>query len=526
MDEYLESFPSVRVAVIGDLMLDCYLYGEVSRISPEAPVPVMRAVSEKVVPGGAANVAANLASLGVQVDLVGLCGRDDTRDQLFASLAALGHIDVTRVVAAPDRRTTKKLRIIGARQQIVRIDHEDATPCDESVERECIEAAKEAIDAADVAVLSDYGKGLCSDRLVREVLEHAAAVGKQVLVDPKRPDFSAYRGASIVTPNRKELTDATQLPCETDEEAAAAVAKAQEACGANILLTRSEKGMSFFPLGGTPIHMPTVAQDVFDVSGAGDTVIAVLAAAVGAHIPVLEGMRLANHAAGIVVSKMGTATVTREELAASLSASDDGPEVGEGQRVDLAEAVALRWRWAKERLVVGVTNGCFDLLHPGHVTLLEEAARNCDRLIVALNSDASVRRLKGPTRPVQNETARAAIIGAIKGVSAVVVFPEDTPRDLLRALQPDVLVKGGDYTRDRVIGADIVEARGGRVVLVDLVTGQSTTNLVAVAGNAVRADEHEPRDERVDVPAPRRTMPTARPLDATGLTGAREAGIP
>lgn len=482
MKTFLDLFPGVRAAVIGDLMLDSYLHGEVTRISPEAPVPVMRATFEKVVAGGAANVAANLAALGLTVHVVGLCGADDARDQLVACLTAMGRVDCTRIVSTPHRRTTKKLRIIGAHQQIVRIDHEDMLPHDAALDDACVRAAVGAIDASDVVILSDYGKGVCSDRLLRAVIDHAAQTGKQVLVDPKRLDFSAYRGASIVTPNRKELTDATQMPCETDGEAAAAAAKVQEACGADVLLTRSEKGMSYFPVRGTPIHLATVAQDVFDVSGAGDTVVAVLAAAVGARVPLVDGMRMANHAAGIVVSKMGTATVTRDELLASLAAEHTSPEINDGRHVELDEAVALRWSWANERLTVGIANGCFDLLHPGHVALIRQAATSCDRLIMALNSDASVRRLKGPLRPLQDESARAAVIGAIKGVSAVVLFAEDTPLELIRALQPDVIVKGSDYTEDQVVGADVVKARGGRVVLVDLAPGHSTSNLVAAAG--------------------------------------------
>ena len=482
MKAFLDLLPEVSIAVVGDLMLDCYLHGEVSRISPEAPVPVLRATSERAVPGGAANVASNLAALGLRVHVVGVSGRDEARDRLVACLEAAGGVDCSRIVATPDRRTTTKLRIVGAHQQIVRVDHEDVVPCDAALEARCIAAALDAVDAADVVILSDYRKGVCSDALVRAVIDRAAGVGKRVLVDPKRRDLAVYRGASILTPNRKELTEATGLPCETDEEAAAAAARASAVTGANILLTRSEKGMSFFPVGGPPIHLATAAQDVFDVSGAGDTVVAVLAAALGAGIPILDGMRMANHAAGIVVSKMGTATVTRDELVASLAAEHASPVINDGRRLTLDEAVALRWSWAKERLTVGFTNGCFDLLHPGHVSLIRQAALGCDRLIMALNSDDSVRRLKGPLRPLQDENARAAVVGAIKGVSAVVLFAEDTPLELIRALQPDVLVKGSDYTEDQVVGADVVKARGGRVVLVDLAPGHSTTNLVAAAG--------------------------------------------
>ena len=364
MQTYLELLPSCSVAVIGDLMLDCYLYGDVSRISPEAPVPVMRATSEKAVPGGAANVAANLAALGLSVRVVGLTGRDEVRDQLIESMRAMGGVDCSGVIGTADRRTTRKLRIIGAHQQIVRIDHEDVVPCSAEVEAECVRAVRAAIDATDVAVISDYGKGMCSDRLLRCAIDHAAATGKKILIDPKRRDLAIYAGASILTPNRKELSDATGLPCESDDEAAAAVAQAQATCGAAILLTRSEKGMSLFPLEGPPIHLATVAQDVFDVSGAGDTVMAVLAAAIAADIPLVEGMRMANHAAGIVVSKLGTASVTRDELAASLAAEHASPSVNDGRLVDADEATALRWAWAKDKLSVGFANGCFDLLHP------------------------------------------------------------------------------------------------------------------------------------------------------------------
>lgn len=481
MHSYLDQFAQSRIAVIGDVMLDCYVSGSVNRISPEAPVPVMRVVEERAVPGGAANVAANLATLGLGVELVGLSGQDSAREELVEALRRIGDINCSGIVAVADRRTTKKLRIIGAHQQIVRVDHEDVGPCDDTVVERLLEAARDAIDAAQVVVLSDYNKGACSDVMIRAVIDHALSAGKKVLIDPKRSDLAVYRGASILTPNRKELTEATRMPCESDEEAAAAVAQAQKDCGADILLTRSEKGMSFFPASGTPIHLATVAQDVFDVSGAGDTVMAVLAASVAVAMPLTDGMRMANHAAGIVVSKLGTASVTRDELAVSLLAEHADPTAGDGRLLGRNDAVAVRWAWAREKLTVGFANGCFDLLHPGHVSLLRQAAEACDRLIVGLNTDFSVKRLKGSARPIQNEHARAEIMGAIKGVAAVVLFDEDTPLELLQALQPDIIVKGADYREDEVVGADIVRRRGGRVILADLREGQSTTGIVHAA---------------------------------------------
>ncbi len=472
------------MAVIGDLILDCYLHGAVSRISPEAPVPVVRSIAEDVVPGGAANVAANIATLGGVVEVVGPTGQDGARDSLIKRLHELGAVDTSGMIAVAGRPTTRKLRVLGARQQIVRVDEEDTSPFDSVSEDRLLEAAIKATDRADVVILSDYGKGALSDRILRQVIDRCNATHKSVLVDPKRLDLSAYRGATILTPNRAELTAATRLPCESDEEARLAAAAAQETSDANILLTRSEKGMSFFPLSGAPIHLATVAQDVFDVSGAGDTVIAVLGVALGAGLSILEAMKLANHAAGIVVAKVGTACVTPDELCASLASELASASVNDGRHISREQAIAQRWAWAAEKLTVGFANGCFDLLHPGHVSLIKQAAATCDRLIMALNSDASVRRLKGPSRPIQDEESRAAVMGAIKGVSAVVIFDEDTPLDLIKALQPDILIKGADYTEDKVVGAEIVRARGGRVVLAELEAGQSTSKLVAKAETA------------------------------------------
>ena len=479
MLSYIDRFSDLHIAVIGDVMLDCYLHGEVRRISPEAPVPVVRSVSQKWVPGGAANVAANLAVLGLKVSIVALVGKDEACERLTQALAEHGSVDVSHLVRLADRPTTKKLRIVGAQQQIVRVDEEDTSACGEAVEKLLIAAAIEAVKQADLVIFSDYGKGVLCANVMSAAIAAARNLKTPILVDPKQLDLSAYKGATILTPNRKELTDATQMPCESDMEAEMAARRAQQMSGADILLTRSEKGMSFFPIGGNAIHLATVAQDVFDVSGAGDTVIGVLGAALAAGVPMSDAMKMANHAAGIVVAKHGTAHVRREELLASLSAESISPLVNDGRLLTVEEAVALRWSWAKDKQTVGIANGCFDLLHPGHVSLIRQAAASCDRLIMALNSDASVRRLKGASRPIQNERARAQVMGSIKGVAAVVIFDEDTPFDLITALQPDIIVKGADYAEDKVVGADIVRARGGRVVLAELSPGHSTTRLVS-----------------------------------------------
>ncbi len=477
MRQLFDNLASCTVAVIGDMMLDVYLYGEVERISPEAPVPVVRLSSERSVPGGAANVAANIAHLGGSVRLVGVVGEDDGFTVLSRLLTERGRILLDGVVRSPDFPTIRKTRLLGHRQQIVRIDQERRGPPPREVEDAVAARAMAAMDHCDVAILSDYGKGTLTERVLGTILAHAKTTGKIVIVDPKRLDLSAYRGATIITPNRHELSLATGRPCETDEDASAAAAIASKISGADVLLTRSEKGMSYFPKDGAPIHLPTVAREVFDVSGAGDTVVAVLGICLAVGLPIADAMKAANHAAGIVVGKVGTALVSRDELFIDLSL-EGGQDVEDGRMLDLDTLVRLRGFWKSRGLTVGVTNGCFDLLHPGHVSLIRQAAGSCDRLILALNTDTSVRRLKGPSRPVQNETARATVIGALKGVAAVVLFDEETPYELIAALQPDLLVKGSDYTEDQVVGADIVRAGGGKILLAQLVAGQSTTRLI------------------------------------------------
>ncbi len=483
MRHVFEDLARARVAVIGDLMLDVYLQGEVERISPEAPVPVVRLASERAVAGGAANVAANVAHLGGRVDLVGVAGPDDGYATLSALLDAHGGIARDRVVVHDRCRTTRKTRLLGHNQQIARIDHEDRGPLPPEVDARVSEGAAAATAGADIVVLSDYGKGVVSDALLRAVFDAARGAGVRVIVDPKRRDLASYRGAAIVTPNRAELALATGHPCETDDDARAAAAIAIAMCGADILLTRSEKGMSYFPVDGEPIHLPTVAQEIFDVSGAGDTVVGTLALCLAAGLPIAEAMQAANHAAGIVVGKVGTALVSREELLADLMA-DGAADVEDGRLLDRDAGIALRAWWRRRGLSVGFTNGCFDLLHPGHASLIRQAAAGCDRLIMALNTDASVRRLKGPARPLQSEGARAEMVGAMKGVACVMLFDEDTPLELITALQPDLLVKGADYTEDTVVGAEVVKAGGGRVLLAQLVPDQSTTRLAARGAGA------------------------------------------
>jgi len=455
-----DSVPNLRFAVIGDVMLDCYLTGVVDRISPEAPVPVVRVQAERAVPGGAANVAANLASLGLNVSLVGLAGADAAHPQLVELLSAIGAVDCSGLLAVPGRRTTRKLRIIGGSQQLVRIDQEDIGDCSPEVETELQEQVVRAVAASNIVILSDYGKGTCSERLIRFVMTQAKAAGKKVLVDPKRNDLAIYQGAYVITPNRKELTDATGLLCETNEQAARAASKASRMSGANILLTRSEKGMSFFPVTGPASHLPTAAQDVFDVSGAGDTVIAVFAAALASDLPIAEAMRWANHAAGIVVSHLGTACVTREQLAAALA-----PEHGlcadvAAAVLDLASLLPLRKAWGRDRHVVGLASGVFEGISPAHIAQIARAAASCDRLVVAVTHD-----LEGadPAR-VASVQSRGEIVAGLKGVNATVICASSQLPCLAETLRPDVLIVGGDWPAAAIDPGALMERLGGQAV--------------------------------------------------------------
>jgi D-beta-D-heptose 7-phosphate kinase / D-beta-D-heptose 1-phosphate adenosyltransferase len=476
-------FTGRRVMVVGDLMLDKYLSGSVERLSPEAPVPVLLREAERAVLGGAANVCANLTALGAEVIVIGVIGRDEVGSVLVDLLRACPKLDTDHLVIDAGRPTTCKIRVMSGVHQMVRIDAESTAEIGVEVEEAVVSAIEEGSSWADVVVVSDYAKGLCNNRVIRTVIDKAAEAGKASIIDPKRRDFLIYRDATLIKPNRRELADATGLPCETDQQAEAAALAALARTNAAILLTRSEHGMSYFERNKRPLHLKTAAQDVFDVSGAGDTVMALAALGTAAKLPAGELMRLANAAAGIVVGKIGTAVVSATELDEALEAESHQSEPNKGASVSLDEAVRRREEWRKRGLRVGFTNGCYDLLHPGHVSLLKSAAAECDRLIVAINSDQSVKRFKGPGRPVQDERSRAYVLGALSAVDLVVVFDEDTPAETIAALKPDLLVKGADWAMERVVGAETVRASGGRVLLVPLVKGHSTTTLISRAAD-------------------------------------------
>jgi D-beta-D-heptose 7-phosphate kinase/D-beta-D-heptose 1-phosphate adenosyltransferase len=468
------AFAGKTVLVLGDVMLDRFVYGAVDRISPEAPVPVIAVEKETAMLGGAGNVARNVAALGAKAVLVGLIGRDDAGDALRDMIDAEAGFEA-ELIAEAGRRTTEKVRYISGSHQMLRVDREDRAPGDGAA---LLAAFKARLAAADVVVLSDYAKGVLTDAVTREAIAAARAAGKPVIIDPKSRDFARYDGATLIKPNRKEAAEATGIVDNSDEaseEAGAAILAMAPALEA-ALITRGGAGMTLAVRGQAPVHLPATAVEVFDVSGAGDTVAATLALAVAAGASLVDAAHLANLAGGLVVAKLGTDVVTATELTAR-AGSEQG-EPGEIKIADLAQARDIVEGWRARGLKVGFTNGCFDLLHPGHVSLLSQAKAACDRLIVGLNTDASVSKLKGPTRPVQKEQGRATVLASLSSVDLVVLFDEDTPLDLIKAFKPDVLVKGADYTVETVVGSDVVLGYGGKVVLAELKQGQSTTALI------------------------------------------------
>ncbi len=486
-DKELADLRGQTVLCIGDLMLDDFVYGEVTRISPEAPAPVIAVQRSETTIGGAGNVARNLASLGVRCVFVGVIGEDDAGRALTAALQAEPLIDARLVIDA-SRPTTRKVRFVSEHYSthLLRADWELAKPVAKDKEQALIDHALEELPRVGAVVLSDYAKGVLTPRVTRMVIDAANKARKPVIVDPKGTDYSVYRGATLITPNRQELAAATRKRVDSEAEIVAAAAELAKLVESKaVLVTRSEDGMTLLVTGEEPVHVAAYPVKVRDVSGAGDTVAAVLSAMLAAKAGFEAAMRAANAAAAVAVSKRGTATVSVPELrgrilpAAALAAE---------------EKVVFDWsllderlgEWRRQGLRIGFTNGCFDLLHPGHIKVLTAARPLCDRLVVGLNSDASVARLKGEGRPVQDAHARAEVLAALAAVDLVVVFEEDTPLKLIARVRPKTLIKGGDYRLDQVVGREQVEADGGEVVLVDIVPGFSTTDLVKRSRTAAK----------------------------------------
>ncbi len=478
----LDALPQARVLVVGDVMLDRFVSGAVERISPEAPIPVVRVHSETTMVGGAANVARNVAALGAAAALVGLRGDDAAGTALQTQLAGLMGLE-PHVVVEHGRVTTEKTRYIGGSQQLLRADREVSSAPSAAAATGLLAGIEQGSKGAGAIIVSDYAKGVISAPVLAKALAQAKAAKIPVLVDPKGKDFHRYAGAAVLTPNASELAAATGMPVGDDNAvvAAARVAMANSDVGA-IVATRGAAGMTVVERNRDPVHLRVRAREVFDVSGAGDTVVATLAAALAAGATLVQAAELANVAAGIVVGKIGTAVAGHTEVLEALYARD--LLAADDKVVDLAGALDRVQRWRRNGETVAFTNGCFDLVHPGHVSLLTQARAAASRLVVGLNTDSSVRRLKGESRPILDEAARATVLASFAVVDLVVPFDDDTPLRLIETLRPDVLVKGADYTVATVVGADLVRAWGGRVVLANLVPGASSTNIVRRIGAA------------------------------------------
>ena len=478
-EEALRCIGKQTVLCVGDVMLDDFVYGDVTRISPEAPTPVLKVNHNAVEIGGAGNVARNIAALGARCIFVGLVGDDAAGQTLHRELAKLGSI-VPELVIDDTRQTTRKVRFVSEHHSthLMRADWETETPASAESQSAMIACAEAAMPKVGAVVLSDYAKGALTPRVIRAIIEKARQLGKPIIVDPKGHDYRVYHGATLITPNTKELTAAVHRPVANEADIAAAAAELARMVGSEaVLVTRSEEGMSLHVEGAAPIHIPAYPVKVRDVSGAGDTVAAVMAALLAMKTPYEFAMRAANAAAAVVVGKRGTATVSLAELRSRiLPTASLAPE----------EKIVFDWsvlderlgEWRQHGLRIGFTNGCFDLLHRGHIKLLAGARAACDRLVVGLNSDASTARLKGSGRPINPAEGRAEVLAALEAVDLVVVFEEDTPLELIKRVKPAVLVKGADYRLEQVVGRELVETAGGDVLLIDLVPGHSTTGLV------------------------------------------------
>lgn len=461
-------FSNTRILVIGDLMLDQYWLGDTQRISPEAPVPIVKINSSENRLGGAANAALNAKSLGSNVALAGVVGKDSNGDIIKQLIRQ--HKIQDLVLASEDAETINKLRLISRNQQMLRADFEK--PFQALVINEAMRNLSTHLADFSVVVLSDYNKGTLAD--CPNLIDQANKHGAKVIIDPKGEDFSRYKNAYLLTPNLAEF-ELVVGPCHSEQELKdKALALIEELNLQALLVTRSEKGMSLYQRDGSDHHLPAIAREVFDVTGAGDTVIATLACAIAADMPLKQAIHLANTAASIVVARMGAASVTPLELKLTLEQQHQ-QTTGVLNLEQLKDLVTFEQQQGR-RIVF--TNGCFDILHAGHIKYLNEAAQQGDRLIVAVNSDASVKRLKGPERPINNEQDRMSVLASLKAVDWVVVFDEDTPESLLKTLLPNVLVKGGDYTVDQVVGAEIIEQHGGEVKVLSVQEGLSTTKII------------------------------------------------
>jgi D-beta-D-heptose 7-phosphate kinase/D-beta-D-heptose 1-phosphate adenosyltransferase len=473
----IERFSKLRIFVVGDVMLDHYIWGKVKRISPEAPVPVLKVSDENFSPGGAANVARNLRSLGASVDIFGVIGNDPEGERLLRLLKQI-EIDSKGIILDPKRTTTTKTRLIAESQQITRIDREGTDPISDELESKIMTLLSKSVeeDVPHGIIISDYAKGLITKDLSNEIIQLGKRKGIFIAVDPKGKDFSKYKGTNVITPNQKETEEACGFQIEDEKtlkKAVEVITRQTEAEG--VLITRGKHGISFYVKGTEIKTIPSEAREVFDVTGAGDTVVSTFTLSYLSSRSWEDSVKIANTAAGIVVGRIGAATVTQRELLEHFENNNSSSDKKILTR-ELLSATLSQLRGKGKKIVF--TNGCFDLFHTGHLKLLREAKNLGDVLVVGVNSDDSVKKLKGEERPFIPENDRANIIAALDCVDYVIIFREDTPLELIKALKPDILVKGGDYNPDTVVGRDFVESYGGSVSIIPLLEGISTSILV------------------------------------------------
>lgn len=492
LEKIIGQFADVSVLVIGDIILDTFVYGSVSRISPEGPIPVLAVNREKKMLGGAGNVFSNLADLGVSAHIISLIGNDREGDQVSQIIKDKGG-DAASLITDPDRPTTLKTRYQARSQQLLRVDNEELFDSSADISKAILEKFNALINTVQAVVISDYGKGMLTPHILSALIKKASSLNISVIVDPKGRDYSIYKGASVVTPNRKELSDATfESLTDTDENVEKTARALIKQSGVRaVLATRSEDGMTLVEKAHKEVtHLPTKALEVFDVSGAGDTVVATVAAVMATGASLKQSAHLANIAGGLVVAKVGTATVQPRELLAEIkqqNLSDKRPAPDKSflaRILENDEALTQVQIWQEQGLSVGFTNGCFDILHYGHVNYLNQARAKCDRLVLGLNHDASVKILKGETRPINDQMARATVIGALGSVDLVVFFgatkagEDNTPCEIVGYLKPDVLMKGGDYKVEDLPEAKVALSYGGAVEIMPLYEGYSTTNTI------------------------------------------------
>ena len=472
---FLDSDHRPRLLVIGDLILDEYIWGAVSRISPEAPVPILETKSENLTLGGAANVANNLVALGCEVHLVGAIGQDEKGDKLLTLIEEKG-ISSKGIFRFVHRPTTSKIRVVAHNQQVLRIDKEDNRPITEETENRIIKYINKALPDMDIVICSDYRKGILTEKVFSAVSHRAKNSKKRVIVDPKSSDFELYKGATVITPNQFEVEKAVPIKIQDKIDLDRAAEYLLNLTHAEVLLiTRGKDGMTLYPNKAKPVDIPTQAKEVFDVTGAGDTVVSVLAMALAVGFNPEDSAWLSNMAASIVVGKVGTAVVTLNEINEYLQEEMLRTAHTVLKLEELKKIVSLAKGTGK---TVVFTNGCFDLIHGGHIEFLQKAREKGDLLVVGLNSDRSVKSIKGEGRPIKSEKERANIISALRYVDYITIFDESTPEDLIREVRPDILVKGDDYAIDEVVGREIVEGYGAKVELIPIVQGLSTTNIV------------------------------------------------